>query len=139
MGIPIGGNLPLITAAGAGLIPGNVELMLSGHLHTFEAINYYGKVPPQIVAGNGGDALLVTPKNLKGTIFQGHSGVSVKDGLSVGGFGFLLLTRGGPENPDAWTIDLFKQDGSSEGQCRFAPGAGGGQGRVDCPGLGSQK
>ncbi len=97
LGLPIGGNLTLIAAAGKALIPPSVTLMLSGHIHTFEAINYEGTVPPQIVAGNGGDNLDVTPKNLKGSIFQGHSGVVVKDGLSVGGFGFLLLTRGGPE------------------------------------------
>ena len=41
--------------------------MLSGHIHTFEAINFNQAVPPQIVAGNGGDAL-VTPRNLRGTI-----------------------------------------------------------------------
>ena len=45
------------------------------------------------MAGHGGDNLDVTPVNLKGTIFQGHSGVQVKDGLSVGGFGFLMMTR----------------------------------------------
>ena len=67
--------------------------MLSGHIHTFEAINYDGKIPPQIVAGHGGDNLDPTPANLRGAIFQGHSGVSVKDGLSVGGFGFLMMTR----------------------------------------------
>jgi hypothetical protein len=98
LGIPVGGNLTLIaavqqvTAQGAPAIPPNVELMLSGHLHTFEAINYAGAVPPQLVAGNGGDDLLVTPKNLRGTQFQGHSGVTVADGLSVGGFGFLLMS-----------------------------------------------
>ena len=67
--------------------------MLSGHIHTFEAINYQQPVPPQIVAGNGGDNLDVTPRNLRGTQFLGHSGVTVADGLSVGGFGFLLMTK----------------------------------------------
>ncbi|MEO8301420.1 MAG: hypothetical protein ABI608_06495, partial [Rhizomicrobium sp.] len=129
LGIPIGGNLSLIDAVrlaslsgGPPVVP-NVELMLSGHLHTFEAINYSKDVPPQIVAGNGGDDLLITPQNLRGTQFQGHSGVTVADGLSVGGFGFLLMTRA----EQGWTIDLYDQAGSKTRTCRFASG------RLDCP------
>ena len=131
LNIPIGGNATLIAAAGKSLMPPDVALMLSGHIHTFEAINYDGAMPPQIVAGNGGDNLDVTPVNLRGAIFQGHSGVSVKDGLSVGGFGFLMLTRRDAD----WTIDLYDSVGRRKGQCVFTPGAGAVSGRVDCPGL----
>jgi len=129
LGIPIGGNLALIDAvrvaslSGGPPIAANVELMLSGHIHTFEAINYAGKVPPQIVAGNGGDNLDITPINLRGTQFQGHSGVTVADGLSVGGFGFLLMTRAG----DGWSIDLYDSKGSKARTCRFTAK------RLDCP------
>ena len=128
LNLPVGGNATLIAAAGKDLIPANVALMLSGHIHSFEAINYDGSVPPQIVAGNGGDNLDITPVNLKGAIFQGHSGVTVKDGLSVGGFGFLMMTR----RDEGWTIDLYDAQGNSKGQCIFTPGK---EGRVDCPGL----
>ncbi len=120
LGIPVGGNRTLIAAAGDTLIPSTVQLALSGHIHTFEAINYYGDVPPQLVAGNGGDALHSAPRNLKGSIFQGRSGVTVHDGLSVGGFGFLLMTRDEAVR-GAWTIDLFRPDGSKQGQCRLIP------------------
>jgi hypothetical protein len=129
LGIPIGGNLALIDAvrvaslSGGPPIAANVELMLSGHIHTFEAINYAGKVPPQIVAGNGGDNLDITPINLRGTQFQGHSGVTVADGLSVGGFGFLLMTRAG----EGWSIDLYDSKGSKTRTCRFTAK------RLDCP------
>ncbi len=132
LGIPIGGNLGLMDAVhiaslhGGPPIAANVELMLSGHIHSFEAINYNQDVPPQIVAGNGGDSLLVTPRNLRGTQFQGHSGVTVADGLSVGGFGFLLMSRAG----DGWTIDLYDSAGVKTRTCRFAPGR---PGRLDCP------
>jgi hypothetical protein len=109
-----------------------VTLMLAGHIHTFEVLNYSrrgvdGIPPPQIVAGNGGDALVSAPANLKGTIFQGNSGVSVKDGLSVGGFGFLLLTR----NQAGWTVDLYDSGGVAEGQCLFTAASD----RLDCPKL----
>jgi predicted phosphodiesterase len=132
LGIPMGGNLQLIDATrvatqqGQPLIPSGVELMLSGHIHTFEAINYAKGVPPQIVAGNGGDNLDVTPQNLRGAQFLGHSGVTVADGLSVGGFGFLLMTRAG----DGWTIDLYDSAGNKTRTCRFTAGK---RGRLDCP------
>lgn len=140
LGIPIGGNLQLIDATriasqrGAPLIAPSVELMLSGHIHTFEAINYTKGVPPQIVAGNGGDNLDVTPLNLRGAQFLGHSGVTVADGLSVGGFGFLLMTR----SEGGWTIDLYDSAGAKTRTCRFTTGQSGGQpggqpGRLDCP------
>jgi len=111
---------------GQALIPSAVELMLSGHIHTFEAINYAKDVPPQIVVGNGGDNLDVTPQNLRGSQFLGHSGVTVADGLSVGGFGFLLMTRAG----DGWTIDLYDSAGNKTRACRFTSGK---PGRLDCP------
>ncbi len=132
LGIPIGGNLTLIDATriaalhGGPLIAPDVELMLSGHIHSFEAINFTKSVPPQIVAGNGGDDLLVTPKNLRGTEFMGHSGVTVADGLSVGGFGFLLMTH----TADGWTIDLYDSAGTKTRTCRFTTGR---PGRLDCP------
>lgn len=129
LGIPIGGNLTLMEAVrqaappGAPRIAPNVALMLSGHIHSFEALNYNGDVPPQLVAGNGGDNLDITPKNLRGTQFQGHSGVTVADGLSVGGFGFLLMTR----SADGWTIDLYDDAGRKTRTCRFST-------RLDCRG-----
>jgi hypothetical protein len=132
LGIPIGGNLTLVQASninaakGLRLMPGTVELMLSGHIHTFESINYTGGVPPQIVAGNGGDNLDITPTNLRGAQFLGHSGVTVADGLSVGGFGFLLMTRA----DKGWTIDLYDSAGTKTRTCRFTEGH---PGRLDCP------
>jgi len=137
LGIPIGGNLQLIDAVRLASLRGEppiapgVELMLSGHIHTFEAINYAKDVPPQIVAGNGGDNLDVTPLNLRGAQFQGHSGVTVADGLSVGGFGFLLMTRA----EGGWTIDLYDPAAQPKGQCRFIAPQNGARGRLDCAAL----
>jgi len=137
LGIPIGGNLQLIDAVRLASLHGEppiapgVELMLSGHIHTFEAINYAKDVPPQIVAGNGGDNLDVTPLNLRGAQFQGHSGVTVADGLSVAGFGFLLMTRA----EGGWTIDLYDPAAQPKGQCRFIAPQNGARGRLDCAAL----
>jgi hypothetical protein len=128
LNIPVGGNRTLIEAAGAALIPGTVELQLSGHIHSFEAINF-DKVPPQIVAGHGGDNLHATPQNLRGAMFQGSSGVTVTEGLSVDGFGFLLMTK----SSEGWTIDLYDVEGRKTRQCRFIAAANGNKPRVYCP------
>jgi hypothetical protein len=115
LNIPVGGNKTLMAAAGDELIPRTVDLQLSGHIHSFESINYNRGVPPQIVAGNGGDNLDVTPRNLRGTVFQGNSHVAVADGLSIGGFGFLLMTR----VKTGWHIQLYDSDGKPTRQCGF--------------------
>jgi hypothetical protein len=117
MGAPAGGNATMIKAAGDLSAFNAISLMLSGHIHTFEAINYEAKVPPQIVAGNGGDNLDVTPIDLRGTVFQGDSGVRVRTGFSVGGFGFMMLTRV-PGNA-GWTIMLYDSDGHPIKQCAY--------------------
>jgi hypothetical protein len=125
LGLPVGGNQTLIAAAGTSGIPAPVELMLSGHIHSFEALNYGAKdhVPPQLIAGFGGDRLDPVPSILKGTIFQGKSGVAVKDGVSLPGFGFLLMTK----DADGWTIRVHDANGKIERTCLFHGG------RIDCP------
>ncbi len=130
LGLPVGGNLTLMAAAGEHGIPSPVSLLLSGHIHTFEAINYEpaNHVPPQVVAGFGGDLLDVTPANLRGAIFQGSYGVHVHDGISVGGFGFLLLTKtAASQAGERWTVDVYNSLGRIQRQCLFQ------NGRVDCP------
>jgi Calcineurin-like phosphoesterase len=118
LGAPAGGNATMIAAAGDLSVFNAISLMLAGHIHTFEAINYDdAKVPPQIVAGHGGDNLEVTPKDLRGTIFTGSSGVHVKSGLSVGGFGFLMLTR--DAGNEGWTIELYDSHGAPIRHCGY--------------------
>jgi len=124
--VPVGGNATLISAVGGkASLPSATTFLLAGHIHTFEAINYDDAIPPQIIAGWSGTALDKTPDDLKGAIFQGHSGVSVKDGISVDGFGFLLMTK----LKDRWTIDLYDAAATYRRQCVFAAG------RIDCPNL----
>jgi hypothetical protein len=47
----------------------------------------------------------------------------VKDGISLPGFGFLLMTQEGSD----WRIDVHGVDGAIERVCRFA------KRRLDCP------
>jgi hypothetical protein len=119
-GMGVGGNRTLIAALPNPHVLDSVSLMLAGHIHTFEALNYEDKLPPALVAGFGGDALDAAPPDLAGINL---SGTRVKDGISIGGFGFLLMTREGK----GWRIDVHKMNGHIERVCRFAGG------RLDCP------
>jgi hypothetical protein len=125
LGIPAGGNKTLAASVPEAGIPAPVELMLSGHIHTFEAINYKSarRVPPQLLAGRGGDMMDPTPKNLRGAVFQGSSDVGVKDGISVDGFGYTLMTK----VSDGWRIDVYDWQGRIQRICQFH------NGRIDCP------
>jgi hypothetical protein len=121
-GIVVGGNRTLMAAQDESPIPANVALMLAGHIHTFEAINYEKGLPPQIIAGEGGDLLDKAPADLGGR-YVGTAKIS--SGLSLPDYGFLLLTRGN----DRWTIDVLDADGRRERNCLFFAR------KLGCPGL----
>ncbi len=121
MGISVsgGGNRTMIAALTNPHALDHVSLMLAGHIHTFEALNYRDKLPPQIVAGFGGGNLDAAPPDLAGLNL---SGTTVHDGLSIGGFGFLMMVR----EKAGWQIDVYKVDGAIEERCKFA------NRRLDC-------
>ena len=141
LGIPVGGNRTMVQAvhdaaqaqAEAGqdvpLMPASVALQLSGHIHAFEAINYDRSVPPQIVAGIGGDMLHDTPENLWGAVFQGPETVRVTTGISDHGFGFVLMTR----TVDGWSVELYDSAGNPTRNCHFYAARANQPGQVDCP------
>jgi hypothetical protein len=108
-----GGNQTMIAALTDPHALDRVSLMLAGHIHTFEAMNYRKKLPPGIVAGFGGDTLDAAPPDLSGVNL---SGTTIKDGLSLGGFGFLMMTR----ERAGWKIDVYRVDGTIEERCKFA-------------------
>jgi predicted phosphodiesterase len=120
LGMVGGGNATLMDAEDATGLPGNVDLMLAGHIHTFEAINYTQGLPPQLIVGEGGDLLDNAPPDFSG---QTIGTVKIADGLSLPGYGFLLLTRGG----EGWTVDVFDSKGAHELTCTYAGR------RLNCP------
>ena len=111
-GFPLGDNKTLAAAAN-GLIPPNVELMISGHHHIFQVLQYAQDLPVQIVAGHGGDYLNTgTSTNPAGWVING---MTVKAGLhKVGKFGFAMLeSQGGGE----WRLTNYDQAGVVEQHC----------------------
>ena len=113
LGIVVGGNRTMIAAQDKGGISDNVSLLLAGHIHTFEAINYAKGAPPQIIAGEGGDLLDKAPRDLAG---RSVGALKIASGMSLPGYGFLLFTRDG----DRWLIHVIMQDGVQEALCSFA-------------------
>jgi Calcineurin-like phosphoesterase len=110
-GLVVGGNQTMLLAKPD--LPASVELLLSGHIHTFEAINYGDASPPQLVVGNGGDNLDAAPDDLTGIEV---GGLTVTHGASLPGFGFLLLTRSG----SGWQGEAYDVGGALRRTCAIA-------------------
>jgi len=113
-GMVLGGNRTLMAATDQGGVPGNVALLLAGHIHTFEAINYEKGAPPQILAGEGGDLLDAAPLDLSG---QSIGAMKISSGLSLPGYGFLAFSREAGGN---WNIDVLSASGAHERTCSYA-------------------
>jgi hypothetical protein len=113
LGMVVGGNATLMDAEDGAGIPSSVDLMLAGHIHTFEAINYAGGLPPQLIVGEGGDTLDAAPSDLSG---RSVATAKITTGLSLPGWGFTLLTHTG----DHWTADVYDSNGAHERTCTIA-------------------
>lgn len=113
LGIVVGGNRTMMAAQEQGGVPDNVSLLLAGHIHTFEAINYASGAPPQIIAGEGGDLLDRAPRDLSG---RSVGALKIASGLSLPGYGFLLFTR----DSGRWFVHVMTADGVQEALCTFA-------------------
>ena len=100
--------------------PANLGLMLSGHIHLFQASNFDNGMPPQLVAGNGGDTLDSLPVFRLDGLSSGQW--TIHDGVSAIEFGYLVFERDGA----AWTITAHRADASVLTRCRLA------NKRIDC-------
>lgn len=90
-----------------------VELVLSGHIHLFEALGFADRRPPQIVVGTGGDTLSNLPGHIRG---QAIDGTRVAFGVARHGFGFAVF------QVDARTIDVYDRLGAKVYGCRYGTG-----------------
>jgi hypothetical protein len=116
----VGGNATMIQASGRKLPP-QVGLQLAGHIHVLQVTNFANGLPPQIIAGHGGDDLDTrAPKDLAG-LTVGRA--KVEDGFSMDGFGFLTFTRQG----EGWAIAMYDTKGKIERRCTLVAR------RVGCP------
>ena len=90
-----------------------LTLMLAGHIHNFQIENYAGAAAPQLVVGEGGDNLdTQVPPLLTGLVTGGKT---VTEGMSLPGFGYVVLDRVG-ETRD-WKITVHAADGGVLRHC----------------------
>jgi hypothetical protein len=90
-----------------------LTLFLAGHIHNFQIENFAGGIAPQLVVGEGGDLLdTKVPLTLTGLVTGGKE---VSSGLSIPGFGYVVLDRIG-DSAD-WEIGVHAADGKLMRRC----------------------
>jgi hypothetical protein len=115
------GNMSLISTFGAKgrpLAPQNAQLVLSGHVHVWEALGFSSGEPAQIVAGFSGTEEDPVPLPAHAPKDQPPAPGAVVSAMSswTDGFGFMTLTRG---RAGAWRIDVRDVDGRVVNRCRL--------------------
>jgi hypothetical protein len=116
---PAGGNAGLQQVFGPlspTYAPKGVQLIVSGHVHLWEAVGFSGDFPAQIVAGFSGtdeDIMPLTATPPAG--FEPAPGAAIKALSSwVDGFGFMTMTRLGA---DRWRIEVRDAGGKVVNTC----------------------
>jgi hypothetical protein len=100
-------------AAMGELIPSGVRMLVAGHIHFFQAVDFGGKAPPQLVVGTGGDNLApIPPMSLAGSQINGKM---VSAASAYSGFAYMVWDRVG----EVWTGTLFGFDGSALDSCKL--------------------
>jgi Calcineurin-like phosphoesterase len=95
------------------LLSPRVRMTVAGHIHFFQAVDFGGASPPQLVVGTGGDNLApVPPVSVVGADINGHK---VVNSVTYAGFAYMVWDRTG----DFWTGTLFDADGKALNRCRL--------------------
>ncbi len=106
------GDNKTLAAAADGVIPDNVGLMLSGHHHLFQMLEYQANLPVQIVSGHSGDSL--NPGASTDPAGWVVNGVTVKSGLHMpGSFGFSMFEK----QNNGWRIRNYDRLGVARASC----------------------
>jgi hypothetical protein len=107
-------NKVLQDALGADM-PASVRMYVAGHIHFFQAVDFGGARPPQLVVGTGGDNLEGMPTApVTGADINGRKAVNA---VTYSGFGYLVWDR---VDTNIWTGTLFDVDGKPLNHCRLA-------------------
>lgn len=108
------GNNPTLEAAVGDSLAGAVQMMLAGHRHTFAAFNYDRGLPPQLVAGHGGDDLDTRAPTDPAGLAVGNA--HILSGVTMPGrFGFVIAERDGT----SWTFTNRDVNGRVLATCRL--------------------
>ena len=115
------GNVGLQSAWGplkANMTPPNVKLLLSGHVHLWEALSFSSDHPAQFVAGFSGtqEEMVPVPETLPAGYEVAPGAVVDNYSSFIIGFGFMSMTRIG--DTDGWDIEVHGRDGKVLNHCK---------------------
>jgi hypothetical protein len=106
------GNKVLEAAFGTDLPPA-IHMLVSGHIHFFQAVDFGALHAPQLVVGTGGDDLdPMPPTSVTGTTINQ---LLVASATTESDFGYMLWERQG----SAWSGTLFDGNGATRQVCRL--------------------
>jgi hypothetical protein len=108
-------NTILQEAVGS-LLSASIVMIVSGHIHMFEAINFADGSPPQLVVGTGGDKLAKQPDEPSEV-----AGIQVAKPrpLILKNFGYMVWERTAG-NGQSWNGKLIGTDGRAFARCQLA-------------------
>src|SRR5262249_40440327 len=90
----------------------DIEMIVSGHVHMFEALSFADATrPPQLVVGTGGVKLAKKPKKP-----DDIGGVPVRDALILKEVAYIVWGRDGMR----WRGAVFVEDGAQIARCKLA-------------------
>jgi predicted phosphodiesterase len=95
------------------IMPPGVRMTVAGHIHFFQAVDFGGSRPSQLVVGTGGDNLaMVPPLSVAGADINGRK---VVNSVAYSGFAYMVWDRTG----NLWLGTLFDVDGKVLSHCRL--------------------
>jgi hypothetical protein len=100
-------------AAIGGLVPANLDLVLSGHVHDFTSYVFGPERPAQLVVGEGGDATDAITQPVKPGIEI--DGMSVRRALAIADYGYVVLHR----TNQGWTGTVYAITDQVMARCRL--------------------
>lgn len=93
-----------------------VQMILSGHTHTFQAYTFSPLRAPQLIIGNSGDNIAAVPA----IPIQGQTvgNATVTLGYSIGGYGYSTVM---PTSDGGWSIIPYDVNGVQTDSCKMTP------------------
>jgi hypothetical protein len=97
--------------------PPSVKLLLSGHVHVWEALSFSSPHPGQFVAGFSGtqEDIVPLPRMLPADASVAPGAIVKSFSSWVDGFGFMTMVRTGPE---AWDVEAHDVNGLTVNRCK---------------------
>ncbi|MHB1676064.1 MAG: metallophosphoesterase family protein [Sulfuriferula sp.] len=101
-----------------GLLPVGIQIMLSGHIHVWEALSFSSPQPTQFVAGFSGtqEDTVPLPATLPAGSTPAIGAVVAHFSSWVNGFGYMTMERNGPGR---WEVKIWNVAGKQMNACHI--------------------